>query len=115
MTAAAPAASAARDSSTADGRPAMRGPHHNRESARRALHEHLGHTTPLALRQLVRLPHDPEHIQPVDTAPRLEFDQPRDAGLVDLSRGVEGRGGDRDDAPEIGGHVASSQSSETAL
>jgi hypothetical protein len=51
----------------------------------------------------------------MDAAPRLELDQSRDAGLVDLPRGVERRGGAGNDASEIGDHVASSQSSETAL
>jgi hypothetical protein len=86
------------------GRPAVGGAHHDREPARGALHEHLRHTAPVALRQLVGLAHDPQDVEAVDAAPRLELDQRPDAGLVDLASGVERRGRDGDDAPELRRH-----------
>jgi len=92
----------------------VRGADHDREAAGGGLHEDLGDAAPLSLRQLVRLAHDPEDVQTVYTAPRLELDQRRNAGLVHLARDVERRRGDGDDAPELRGHAAPLPS-ETAL
>jgi hypothetical protein len=104
MTAAAPPRLGGLGQLDGHGRAAVGGADHHREAARGGAEEGLGHPPALGVGELSGLAHDPQHVQAVDPAPGLPLDQGDDALLVHPPPGVEGGGGDGNDAGQARRH-----------